>query len=286
MTPSAPTPPEPTPARNASQPDAGLLDRVIFVLVEPQHSLNVGMVIRAMMNMGLSRLRVVNPREWDAFIISAAAHRSEAFQERIEFFDTLADALKDVNLVVSTSNRRRRLGPEILPPDELSPIILDYARVGTPAILFGREDWGLPNEVVQRSHYQLYIPTSPEYASLNLAQAALLVAYELRRAVVQPRDDLPRAAIDPKDPPATEAEFTAGVEMILEALGRAGFFKPGQEPAKRMKIDRLLRRTKPTASEAALLRAMGHVLYRELACSKFAEKWEKQKREEGKTARS
>ena len=258
--------------------DEQLLQNIVFVLVEPQHSLNVGMAIRAMMNTGLSRLRVVRPREWNTFIISAAAHRSEAFQERIEFFDTLDEALKDVNLIVSTSNRRRELSPPIMPPDELAPIIFEHARVGTPAILFGREDWGLPNEVVYRSHYQLYIPTDPGYASLNLAQAVLLTGYELRRAVIQPRDDLPSVTIDPKDPPASEEAFRAGVEMILEALGRAGFFKPGQEPAKRMKVDRLLRRTRPTVSEAALLRAMGHVLYRELACSKFAARWEARKR--------
>ncbi|HID34287.1 MAG TPA: RNA methyltransferase [Anaerolineae bacterium] len=261
-----------------------LLKNIIILLVEPQHSLNVGMAIRAMMNTGLTRLRVVRPREWNSFIISAAAHRSEAFQERIEFFDTLDEALKDVNLVVSTSNRRRELSPAILPPDELAPIIFDHARAGTPAILFGREDWGLPNEVVYRSHYQLYIPTDPSYASLNLAQAVLLTGYELRRAVINPRSDLPAAGIDPKDPPATEEEFTAGVAMILEALGRAGFFKPGQEPAKRMKIDRLLRRTQPTTSEAALLRAMGHVLYRELACSKFAKRWEERKKEKPSSA--
>ncbi len=255
-----------------------LLENIIIILVEPLQSGNIGMVIRAMMNMGLSRLRIVNPKEFDPFIISAAAHRSEDFQKRIEFFDSLPEALQDVNLVVSASNRRRRLGPEILPPDELAPIILDHAQFGAPAILFGREDWGLPNEVVQRSHYQLYIPVNPEYASLNLAQAVLLTGYELRRAVFHPRQDLPPVTIDPKDPPATEAEFTAGVEMILEALGRAGFFKPGQEPAKRMKVDRLLRRTKPTASEAALLRAMGHVLARELSCSKFAKRWEERKK--------
>ncbi len=257
--------------------DAALLEKIIIVLVEPQHSLNVGMAIRAMMNTGLTRLRVVRPREWNTFIISAAAHRSEAFQERIEFFDTVDEALKDVNLIVSASNRRRELSPAILPPDELAPIIFDHARTGSPAILFGREDWGLPNEVVYRSHYQLYIPTNPDYASLNLAQAVLLAGYELRRFALSPRADLPPVTIDPKDPPATEEEFRAGVEMILEALGRAGFFKPGQEPAKRMKVDRLLRRTRPTTSEAALLRAMGHVLYRELACSPFAARWEQRK---------
>ena len=255
-----------------------LLDNIIIVLVEPLQSGNIGMVVRALMNMGLSRLRIVNPHNYDPDIVSAAAHRSEEFQENIEFYDNLADALADVNLVVSASNRRRELGPEILPPDELAPIILQHAQLGTPAILFGREDWGLPNEIVYRSHYQLYIPVNPEYASLNLAQAVLLTAYELRRAVLTPRADLPRVEIDPKDPPATEAEFTAAVEAILEALGKAGFFKPGQEPAKRLKVDKILRRTRPTSSEAGLLRAMGYVLDRELSCSKYAQRWEERKK--------
>ena len=260
--------------------DAHLLDNIIIVLVEPLQSGNIGMVVRALMNMGLSRLRIVNPHHYDPTIVSAAAHRSEAFQETIEFYDDLAEALADVNLVVAASNRRRELGPEILPPDELAPIILEHAKLGAPAILFGREDWGLPNEIVYRSHYQLYIPVNPEYASLNLAQAVLLTAYELRRAVLTPREDLPVVAINPKDPPATEAEFTAAVEAILEALGKAGFFKPGQEPAKRLKVDKILRRTRPTSSEAGLLRAMGYVLDRELSCSKFAKRWEERKRKE------
>jgi len=259
-------------------PNVDLLNKIVIVLVEPLQSGNVGMVVRAMMNMGLSQLRIVNPHHYESKYVSAAAHRSEDFQKGIEFYDDLAEALRDVNLVVSASNRRRVLGPEIMPPDELAPIILQHAEIGTPAILFGREDWGLPNEIVQRSHYQLYIPVSTDYTSLNLAQAVLLTAYELRRAVLKPRDDLPVVTIDPRDPPATEAEFTAAVDAILDALGKAGFFKPGQEPAKRLKVDKLLRRTRPVSSEAGLLRAMGHVLDRELSCSKYAKRWQERKR--------
>jgi TrmH family RNA methyltransferase len=256
-----------------------LLNNIVIVLVEPLQSGNIGMVVRALMNMGLSRLRIVNPHHYDPDIVSAAAHRSQEFQKTIEFYDDLADALADVNLVVAASNRRRELGPEMMPPDELAPIILEHAEIGTPAILFGREDWGLPNEVVYRSHYQLYIPVNPEYASLNLAQAVLLTTYELRRAVLTPREDLPVITIDPRDPPATDAEFRAAIDAILEALGKAGFFKPGQEPAKRLKVDKILRRTRPTSSEAGLLRAMGYVLDRELSCSKYARRWEERKRQ-------
>ena len=96
-------------------------------------------------------------------------------------------------------------------------MLLDHTRVGTPVILFGREDWGLPNELVQHCHYQASIPTNPDHQSLNLAQAVLLVSYELRQAALPAENDfLP--AIDPDDPPATEAEFKTTVDSILHVL--------------------------------------------------------------------
>lgn len=237
------------------------LSNIIIVLVQPQNPANIGGVVRAMMNMGLSQLRLVKPKRYNPEHISAAAHRSEAFQKTIRFYDDLPSALTEVNLTVAASNRIRRLGPQVLTPKELAPLLLDHARVGTPAILFGREDWGLPNEVVQRCHYQVSIPTNPDYQSLNLAQAVLIIAYELWQAATAGQS-MPPPNIDPKDPPATETEFNAALESILTVLDRTGFFKPGQEPAKRIKVERLLRRTHPTAGEAGLLRAMGYVLDR------------------------
>ena len=246
------------PSESISEPS---LDRIIIVLVQPQNPENIGGVVRAMMNMGLARLRLVKPKRYDPLRISSAAHRSEAFQQGIEFYDDLPSALADVNLTVAASNRQRRLGPPILSPKKLAPVLLDHTRAGTPAILFGREDWGLPNEVVQHYHYQVSIPTNSDYQSLNLAQAVLLISYELRQTALPGESDFP-TAIDPLDPPATEAEYKAAVDSILNVLDQARFFKPGQEPAKRMKIERLLRRTRPVASEAGLLRAMGYVLER------------------------
>ncbi len=250
----------------ASKP---ILDRIIIVLVEPQNPDNIGGVVRAMMNLGLKRLRLVKPKRYDPLRISSAAHRSTEFQQGIEFFDDLPSALADVNLTVAASNRQRRLGPSILSPKNLAPILLDHTRVGTPAILFGREDWGLPNEVVQHCHYQVSIPTNLEFQSLNLAQAVLLISYELRQSALPDENVFP-TTIDPYDPPATEAQFTEAVDSILNVLERVRFFKPGQEPAKRMKIERLLRRTQPVSSEAGLLRAIGYSLDRALTRQQHA----------------
>lgn len=237
------------------------LDRIIIVLVEPRDPSNIGGVVRAMMNMGLKRLRLVSPLVYSPERVEAAAHRSTDFREGIECYDDLASALADVNLVVATSSRHRRLTPRTGTPRQLAPALLDHTRTGAPAILFGREDWGLPNEVVDQAHYQLVIPTDPAYQSLNLAQAVLLVAYELRQAAVDEGNILP-AHLDTEDPPATEGEFVAALDSIHAVLQVAGFYKPGQEPAKRLKLGRLLRRAQPTSSETGLLRAIGYVLGR------------------------
>ncbi len=236
-----------------------VLAHTTIVLVEPRNPDNIGGVVRAMMNMGLKRLRLVNPLEYSPERVEAAAHRSETFRGGIEIYSDLASAVADANLIVATSSRFRRLTPRLRTPRTLAPILLDHTRVGFPAILFGREDWGLPNEVVDQAHYQLVIPTDPAYPSLNLAQAVLLIAYELRQAAVDDASLLPTAA-DPADPPATDAELTAALDSLHSVLQAAGFYKPGQEPAKRIKLGRLLRRAQPTSSEAGLLRAMGYVL--------------------------
>jgi TrmH family RNA methyltransferase len=235
------------------------LSHVTVVLVEPRSSDNIGGVVRAMMNMGLSRLRLVRPLTFEPERILAAAHRSERFLAGIERYDALEPALADCNLVVATSSRRRRLSPRLATPRQLAPIILEHTRLGYPALLFGREDFGLPNEIVDQAHYQLIIPTDPTYPSLNLAQAVLLTAYELRLAAFDESTVLP-GQIDPDDPPATDAELTAAIESLHAGLEALGFYKPGQEPAKRIKLGRLLRRANPTASEAGLIRAMGYVL--------------------------
>lgn len=243
---------------NRSQPS---LDHVTIVLVEPRSSDNIGGVVRAMLNMGLTRLRLVRPLTYEVERISAAAHRSESFQAGIETYDDLGDALAGCNLVVATSGRFRRLSPRVVTPRQLAPTILDHTRTGFPAILFGREDFGLPNEVVDQAHYQLVIPADPAYPSLNLAQAVLLTAYDLRQLALDEAAILPDPT-DPADPPATEAELTAAIESLHAALEDFAFYKPGQEPAKRIKLGRLLRRANPTSSEAGLIRAMGYVLAR------------------------
>ena len=238
----------------------GALDGVVVVLWETQDYVNIAGTVRAMRNFGLTRLRLVNPVEWDPYRIVGIAHGTQDVVDRIEVHASLQSALGDCSYVVGMTARTRRAKRAVARPRAIAPEVLSRAldatrgESGPVALLFGREDHGLSNEALDLCHRTAHIPTNPEHASLNLAQAVLVMAYELWMAAegeVQPFRD-PRLAA----PPAT-VEF---LEMVFadaeRALGGIEFFK-GREPEAVMRTVReLLRRSAPDGREAAFLRAI------------------------------
>lgn len=231
-------------------------ERFTVVLNRTQDVVNIATSLRAMMNMGLTRLRLVSPDDFNAWRIAGIAHGSEPLIERIEFYDTLAAATADASLVVGTTARRRTATYLWNHPREAVPELLAYpATAERPvAIVFGREDTGLLNEELDRCDRLLVVPTSELNSSLNLSQAVLLIGYELLLGVQQPRE-LPRPKRD--SGPPTSAEREAMHEQIDAALRVVDFYK-GKNPEAIMRTVRaILRRADVTAREAALLRAMG-----------------------------
>ncbi len=175
--------------RSETQP---LLDNIRIVLVEPQVPGNVGAAARAMKNMGLSKLVVVNPWFRDHPQARYMAHNSEEILDTARIVDTLDDAVGDAVLVAGTSRRRRHNVP-FLGPRRAVGELLDAARNGPVAVLFGREDDGLTNDELRRCQILMNIPSSDRQPSINLSQSVLVVAYELFTAVApegQPRLDL------------------------------------------------------------------------------------------------
>lgn len=165
-----------------------VLEGVVVVLDRPRDVANVGGVVRAMGNFGLSRLRLGEPAAYDPERILAAAHRGRPILDRVERHATLDDALADCGFVLGTTARPRAVRHERLTPRQAAPALLRAASPTVPAaILFGPEDRGLTNEALGRCHAVLTIPTVPENASLNLAQAVLLLAYELWLAATKGR---------------------------------------------------------------------------------------------------
>src|SRR6185503_8489094 len=201
---------------------SSLLDQVVVVLFEPQNPINIGATVRAMKNMGVSRLRLVNPVEYDAVRLEGIAHGTMDLIERIELFDDFDSAVADCVRVFGFTARRRAAKLRVIDPKVAAAELLEMAHEGSVALVFGREDSGLPNEILDRVHAAVTIPTT-DHASLNLAQAALIGLYELHlaaadatRAIAPPRKDAP--------PPTNEQfeQFFADAERSLEAIE---FFK-------------------------------------------------------------
>lgn len=227
-----------------------------IVLHQPQDLVNIGGVARAMANMGLARLTLVDPAEFDPRRITGIAHRTEHIVEHAHVAATLEDALAEATYVVGTSARPRTAQRNYRRPRDLASHILRRARDGNVAIVFGREDRGLSNEALDRCHEVLVIPTQPGHSSLNLAQAVLLVSYELLLAGSTAPDSLPSGKRSLG--PATGAELEEMYAALEEGLARIEFFK-ARKPESVMRVLRtVLGRTGLDAHEARLLRSVGY----------------------------
>lgn len=225
----------------------------VVVLHQPQDVVNIAVVMRAMLNFGLERLRLVAPEEYDTHRIEGITHKSGRILKRVRFYDNLDEALADCIYVAGMSARQRAAKRTMQRPAEAAVELLAAARTGTTALVLGPEDRGLTNEELDRCHRVITIPTTPELASLNLAQAFTVMAYELfcARADEAPFKRPRRAA-----PPATHAEYErlfADAEAALDALE---FFKT-RSPAMVMRTVREVGRRVPLDQrEAKLMRAM------------------------------
>jgi TrmH family RNA methyltransferase len=235
--------------------DSSPLKNVVVVLNEPQNLVNIAGVVRAMMNMGLERLRLVEPAEFDAWRIEGIAHRSRDVVEGAEVFTSLPAAVADATFVVGTTARARTAQRNYVRPRAVAPKIVQHAKTGTVALLFGREDRGLENEALDLCHAAAIIPTDPEHSSLNLAQAALLLSYEIFLAAEGGTDPLPRGRRSTR--PATAEELENTYAALEEGLHRIEFYKARDPAAILRTLRTVISRAEPDLQEAGLLRAIG-----------------------------
>lgn len=230
------------------------LSRVRVVLAEPQEPMNVGAVARAMRNFGLARLYLVNPAPrvgppWAREAYWLAVHAEEIL-DRAVAVDSLMEALADVQLVVATTGRPRELYPApVVPAWEVPARVLSVE--GEVALVFGRETFGLTNEELALAHVIGTIPTAPEQPSLNLAQAVVVFAYELFKAVVGegrfPREELAQVA-------ALEAFFEDLGRYVLEI----GFTDQNRFPHAMRRLRRIFHKARLTPGEVQMLRGLLH----------------------------
>lgn len=192
------------------------LAHIRIVLVRPQGAANIGAVARAMKNMGLEDLVLVGPRVRRDFWVRAMAVHAKDVLERTTVVSDLAAAVADCGVVVGTTARPGLYRAPRGTARQLAPSLVAAAITNRVAIVFGPEDHGLSNEDLKSCHQVLFIPASPAYPSLNLAQAVMIVCYELFLA-----SDTAVGVAPPEWAPAGEVEFLFC--RLQEALLRIGF---------------------------------------------------------------
>ena len=223
--------------------------------METRQLVNVAGAVRAMMNMGLRRLRLIKPIEYDAYRIEGIAHGAEVVLERVEFHDTLKSAIADASLVAGTTARRRTAKQVWDTPRDAASLLLENATPEAPLVLvFGREDNGLTNEELDLCGRVLTVPTDPERWSLNLAQAVLLVTYELWMEAGAGERDTPRERR--ATPTATHEDLDVMFNELERALDAIDFFKAHNPPAIMRTLRAVLRRADLDQREARLWKAI------------------------------
>jgi tRNA (cytidine32/uridine32-2'-O)-methyltransferase len=236
----------------------GRLAAVRLVLVETSLSANIGAVARAMKTMGLRRLALVRPRQLPGADALARAAGADDLLAAAGVHETLADALTGCRLVVGSSARLRSVRWPQLEPRACAERLLAEAAHGDVALLLGRESSGLTNDELGCCHYLVHIPTNPDFSSLNVAAAAQVLAYELRRAAL--------AAGPPAQQPAgdggTEAALATADEMegfyghLERTLVAIGYADPDQSARLKRRLRRLFNRARPDRTELNILRGI------------------------------
>ena len=195
-----------------------------IILCEPQLGENIGTTARAMANFGLTDLRLVNPRDgWPNERAVAAASRADHVIERVRVFPSLDAAIADLSLVLATTARQRDLQKPVYGPEEAAQRIVSHVSDGRGAgLLFGRERWGLYNEEISLATAIVTFPVEAAFASLNIAQAVLLMSYEWRQQY-DGGETLPFSG--GLEPPAAREELLGLFGHLEETLDRSGFFK-------------------------------------------------------------
>lgn len=203
----------------AEQPSRSTAAPVI-VLVRPQLGENIGKAARAMLNFGLTEMRLVAPRDgWPNPSAGPAAAGADIVLEKAQVFETLAEAVADCAHVYATTVRKRGVTKPVLTPEEAAQAV--HRDAGRSAYVFGPERSGLETEDVALARAIVTVPINPEFGSLNLAQAVILLAYEWSKNA-----DLAQPPAEDLLPPAPQQELEGLIEQMETLLEPTNYFFP------------------------------------------------------------
>ncbi|GBL45456.1 tRNA:Cm32/Um32 methyltransferase [Sulfuriferula multivorans] len=225
-----------------------LLNNVRIVLSHTSHPGNIGSAARAMKTMGLSDLRLVNPKQFPDPVAHAMSSGAQDVLDNAHVCSSLDEALNGSVFAVGCTARRRDLSHEMLSARDVAPILLKQAALQPVALVFGTEMSGLTNAELDRCQLLTHIPSNPDYSSLNLASAVQVLSYELRCA-------LPDLTMPPADTPelAQHEEIELFYRELELTLISAGFLNPAAPRRLMTRLRRLYSRTRLEKEELHFL---------------------------------
>lgn len=241
-------------------------DQIRIVLVETSHSGNIGAVARAMKNMALGSLWLVNPASFPDETSYARAAGASNVLDNARVVSSLDEAIADCVCVMGTSARGRKIPWPVMAPPDAAARASEHAQAGPVALVFGRENHGLSNEELQRCHYHIHIPSNPDYSSLNLSMAVQVMCYELRMHYLRGLEGgegspylKPMAA--PGDagwdvPPAPVKDVEGFFEHLEQVLVDVDFHRREKPGLLMTRLRRLFQRAKLDQTELNILRGV------------------------------
>ena len=225
-----------------------------IILIDPQLGENIGMTARAMLNCGLTDLRLVRPRDgWPSKTAINAAAGADSVLEQAHLFDTTSEAIANLNLVFAATARQRAMTKWLVTPQQAAK---EISKLGANScgVLFGSEAKGLNNDDVALSDSILMVPLNPGFSSLNLSQAVLILAYECYK-LKNSRAPLEFVMQDSR--PANKSEMLGLFEHLERALDQSGFFHVREKRNVMVRnLRNLLQRSSPSEQEVRTLRGV------------------------------
>lgn len=229
------------------------LDSIQFVLVNPSHAGNIGAAARALKNMGLSRLTLVNPSAEIDGRARALASGAEDVLDNTRIVSSIADAVNNSHFVFATSSRERRIPWPITTPKQCVNKIQELEPETEIAIVFGRERTGLTNDELQLSQYHIWIPANPDYPSLNLAASVQVVAYELYQGLAGVNMPQKRS---PGIRWATQQDLAYFYNHLETVLSDIGFLDRNNPKLLMQRLNRIFNRAQLDVHEVNILRGI------------------------------
>ena len=237
-----------------------LLNSIKVVLVGTTHPGNIGATARAMKNMGIVNMALVEPKEFPSDIATYRSKAAKDVLENAEVFDTLKMAVSNCELVIGTSARERKVPWPILNPKDASQEVSRGVLNNKVAIVFGREDRGLTNDELGLCNLHVHIPTDPAYSSLNLSQAVQIMVYEMRSSILENQENEEYWDVEFADNDQTERLINHMDELMQEV----DFYEIDNPRKLLLRVRRFFKRSRIDVMEVNIFRGLFAAIQKKL----------------------